>query len=260
MKTIVSVSLCLAFLFVNGFAAQAQSHVKATKTPSSVVDLSKENTYPNPQHNASELVPGSKTKALLKTAKVSIENPKLIKLLNESDIRPSKWSIGYHATIALGEWPLNYASKETAVIWEFKKINDNAADARGSQSGQKISYVQKTQAKVSGGLTAKVPHANEVTQMIMNKAMRATDMPIAFTTIVGGGTKIDRPYSVQPKQIGHLYAFVPAVSEKGTITFGEVFLILSGGQAKLVVQNRIQQGIGALMPVQERVFLRYSAQ
>ncbi|CAM3195547.1 YfkD family protein [Sporolactobacillus spathodeae] len=259
MKKILSVSICLAIFFCGSTFTDAQSTAAVpNKIPSSVVDVSKENTYPNPAHNTAELVPGSKTKALLKTAKVPIENARLIKLLNESTIHPSKWSLGYHAKIYLGEWPLNYASKETSVNWEYKKVNDNAVDARGSKTVQKLTYLQKMQVKVSGGLTAKVPRSEEVNQLIMAKMIRKTHFPIAFSTIIGSGTKIDRPYSVQPKQIGHLYGFVPAISEKGTITYGEVFLVLHGGQAKIEVKNRMQQGIGAWMPIQDRLFLRYS--
>ncbi|SFG14319.1 YfkD family protein [Sporolactobacillus nakayamae] len=258
MKKFMTLILCVTLLFSISSIAGAKSAVP-TKLPDSVIDISKENTYPNPTHDASELVPSARTKTLLKTANVPIENPVLIKLLNESAIHPSKWSIGYSARIYLGEWPLNYMSKETSVNWEFKKINDNAADARGSKSAQQIGYVQKIQAKVSGGLTSDIPKKEEASQLIMSKTTQKTHLPISFSTIIGAGTKIDRPYQVQSKQIGHLYGYVPAVNERGKITYGEVFLILKGGKARIEVRNIMQQGIGAWMPIQDHLSLRYMA-
>ncbi|WP_100489043.1 YfkD family protein [Sporolactobacillus pectinivorans] len=259
MKKILPFLCCIAALLCCFQTADAKGPLP-DKLPESVVDISKENTYPNPSHDTSELVPGGRTKSLLETANVPIENPTLIRLLNESSIHPSKWSIGYSAKIYLGEWPLNYKSKETSVNWEYKKINDNAVDARGSESGQKLVYVQKVQAKITGGLTAEVPKEDEVNQLIMAKAMQKTHLPISFSTIIGSGTRIDRPYQVQAKQIGHLYGYVPAVNEKGKITYGEVYLVLKAGNANLEVKNIMQQGIGAWMPIQDHLSLRYLAQ
>ncbi|MCO7175310.1 YfkD family protein [Sporolactobacillus kofuensis] len=256
MKKIVALVSSFILLFAFQSGVEAKSAVP-NKLPEFVVDISKENTYPNPTHDASELVPSRETKALLKTANVAIENPVLIKLLNESVIHPSKWSIGYSARIYLGEWPLNYVSKETSVNWEYKKINDNAVDARGSKNGQQLDYIQKAQAKVNGGLTSEVPKMEEASQLIMAKTLVKTHLPISFSTIIGAGTKIDRPYQVQSKQIGHLYGFVPAVNERGKITYGEVFLVLRGGKANIEAKNIMQQGIGAWMPIQDHVSLRY---
>ncbi|MFT8319066.1 MAG: YfkD family protein [Sporolactobacillus sp.] len=259
MKKLVSVSICLAFLLCDLLPAAAQSTAISAKMPASVIDISKANTYSNPSHDTSELVPGSHTKILLKTAKTPIENARLIKLLNESTIHPSKWSIGYSARIYLGAWPLNYSSQDTSVNWEYKKVNDNAMDARGIKTIQKVGYLQKSQIKILGGLTSKVPRSGEVRQLIMAKTIQKTQWPISFSTIIGTGTKIDRPFSVQPKQIGHLSGYVPAVYEKGRITYGEVFLILRGGAAELEVKNIVQQNIGAYLPIQDHLFLRYIA-
>jgi len=259
LKKIMSLLVCAALLFCISSEAAAKS-VMPNALPKSVIDISKENTYPNPTHDASELVPSQRTKALLKTANVPVENPVLIKLLNESYIHPSKWSIGYSARIYLGEWPLNYKSKETSVNWEYKRINDNAADARGSKSAQQIGYLQKIQATVKGGLTSEVPKKEEASQLILAKTMEKTHLSISFSTIVGAGTKIDRPYQVPSKQVGHLYGYVPAVNERGKITYGEVFLVLKGGKAHLDVKNVMQQGIGAWMPITDHLSLRYIAQ
>lgn len=258
MKNFLSILCCVAAVLCFSAASEAKGPLPA-KLPEYVADISKENTYPNPSHDESELVPSGHTQSLLNSSKVAIDNPTLIKLLNESSLHPSKWSIAYSARIYLGEWPLNYASKETTVNWEYKRISDNAVDARGSTEGQKLSYIQENEAKVTGGLTASVPKKEEVNQLIMAKAMKKTHLPISFSTVVGRGTKIDRPYQVDPKHIGHLYGYVPAVNEKGKITYGEVFLVLKGGKACLEVKNVIEQGIGAWMPIQDHVSLRYLA-
>ncbi|MDD9150385.1 MULTISPECIES: YfkD family protein [unclassified Sporolactobacillus] len=258
MKKFLSILCCAAAVFCFSTASAAKEPLPA-KVPDYVADISKENTYPNPSHDQSELVPSGYTKSLLQSSKVAIDNPALIKLLNESSLHPSKWSIAYSARIYLGEWPLSYTSKETTVNWEYKKISDNAADARGSTGGQKLSYTQENEAKVTGGLTANVPKKEEVSQLIMAKAMKKTRLPISFSTVVGRGTKADRPYQVDAKHIGHLYGYVPAVNEKGKITYGEVFLVLKGGKAFLEVKNVMEQGIGAWMPIQDHVSLRYLA-
>lgn len=33
-------------------------------------------------------------------------------------------------------------------------------------------------------------------------------------------------YNISPSQLGYLYAYTPAVNEKGKVTFGEVYLVL----------------------------------
>ncbi|RYM00019.1 hypothetical protein EWH99_12735 [Sporolactobacillus sp. THM7-7] len=257
MKSVLSL-YCFILIFAVSSVAAAKAP-SLDKLPGSVVNISKENTYPNPSNDTSELVPSAQTKELLRTPEVAIENPTLIKLLNESAIHPSKWSVGYRARICLGYWPLNYVSKETTVNWEYKKINDNAIDARGSETGQKLIYLQKNQARVSGGLTADVPKEHEVQKLIMAKAMKKTHLPISFSTIVGNGTKVERPYQVAPKKVGHLYGYVPAVNEKGKVAYGEVFIVMKGGRAGLEVKNIVQQGIGAWMPIQDHLSLRYIA-
>lgn len=250
---------CFLLMLTTVSPISAREPAKSAELPPSVVDISKENTYPNPSNDASQLVPGDETEALLKTAQVPIENPVLIKMLNESTLRPSKWSVGNYARIYLGNWPLAYISKESSVNWEYREVNDNAVDTRGNENGTKISYAQKSHAKVTGGLTARVPKQREVTQMIMAEAMKKTHLPIAFSTIVGGGTKVDRIYQVEPKKVAHLYGYVPAVNEKGKVVYGEVYLVMRGGQCTLDVKNRVERGIGAWLPVQDHLSLRYVA-
>ena len=41
-------------------------------------------------------------------------------------------------------------------------------------------------------------------------------------------------YNISPSQLGYLYAYTPAVNEKGKVTFGEVYLVLKGNQKDLL--------------------------
>ena len=229
----------------------------AIKKPESVVDIAQNNTYPNPNQNEPQLQPSPMTQELFKTTNVEIENPTLIRLLNESSIHTSKLSIGYKARIYLGKWPLSYHSNKTTVNWEYKKVNENRIDNRGGNVMQNLSYLQENQAKVSGGLTAHVPSEKEVKKLMMMKASEKTDFPIAFETYVGRGTKVDRIYHVEIKKVGHLSGYVPAVNEKGKVTYGEVYLNLKGGHKFIEVKNITQQGVGAWIPIQDHIALRY---
>lgn len=227
------------------------------KIPDYVLNISKENTYPNPTQNLPRLQPSEQTSELLRSVDVKIENPTLIRMLNESEIRTSKATIGYKATIFLGEWPLNYVSKETNINWEYAKVNVNKIDNRGGKSVQKLSYRQVKEEKVSGGLTTKIPNSDEVQKMMMIQAAEKTGLPLAFQTVIGKGTNLSQVYHVEPKKIGYLTAYVPAVNEKGQVTFGEVYLVLTGREMKLQVKNVTHQGVGAWIPIQDHLALKF---
>lgn len=225
--------------------------------PKSVVDISKQNTYPNPTRDEPELQPSPLAKKLLDTTEIQIENPTLIKMLNESNIHTTRLALGYHAKIFLGNWPLNYQSDKTSVNWEYKQVNDNSLDNRGGHATQNLSYIQEQQRKVEGGLTAQVPNQQEVKKLMMIEAAHKTQLPLSFSTYVGHTTKVHRIYHVEPKKIGHLYGYVPAVNEKGKVTYGEVYLVLSGNHKYIEVKNVTQQGIGAWIPIQDHISLKY---
>nr|WP_312889296.1 YfkD family protein [Desertibacillus haloalkaliphilus] len=225
--------------------------------PDSVLDITKENTYPNPTQDLPYLQPSELTTSLLETTDVTIENPDLIKMLNESSMNDSKLAVGFRASIYLGEWPLSYSSSETNVNWEYKKINTNYLDNRGGQAPKKMSYNQEKQQKVTGGLTANIPNKDQVKKMMMIKAAENTGLPLAFETIIGQGTKKGQVYNVSPKNVGYLYGYVPAANEKGKVTYGEVYLTFKGSKAQLEVKNVTQQGIGAWIPVQDRLSFQF---
>ncbi|AKM17788.1 YfkD family protein [Geobacillus stearothermophilus] len=253
-KWAVSLFASALLLYAAAFPALAASGKPA---PGAVIDISKENTYPNPTQDLPHLEPSSFTKQLLKSANVNIENPELVHLFNESSATNAPWAIGYRATIYLGQWPLNYQSLETSTNWEYQKVNTNFLDNRGGDTAQKLYYKQEMQKYVRGGLTVKVPNEDAVKRMMLNKAMEKTNLPLAFSTVVGLGTKKDQPYNVPAKKMGYLYAYAPAVNEKGKVTYGEVYIVLKGNKKKIVVKNVTTRGVGAWIPVQDRLYMSY---
>jgi hypothetical protein len=53
-------------------------------------------------------------------------------------------------------------------------------------------------------------------------AAHKTKLPLSFETMIGGGTKKDQVYNIPANRLGYLYAYAPAVNEKGKVTYGEV--------------------------------------
>lgn len=236
-----------------------QSQDDKYKVPDSVLSINKENTYPNATQDLPTLQPSELSKQLLKTSNVKIENPELIHMLNESNISNNPMAFWYRATIYLGKWALNYESMETSTNWEYQKINTNFYDNRGGTSNFQIHYVQEAQKVIRGGLTAKVPSSNDIQKMMLIRASEKSKLPLAFETVVGGGTKKDRVYNIPPQRLGYLYAYAPAVNEKGKVTYGEVYLVLKGSKREIVVKNVTSQGIGAWIPIQDHASFQFSA-
>lgn len=251
MKIRLLVSLVLLLSFSFSSSAWAEGKQQKQKIPGSVMELTKENTYPNPTQDLPFLQPSELTQTLIDTSSVPIENPDLIRILNESTISDAPLAFGYRATIFLGQWALNYESTETATNWEYQKINTNFQDNRGGKSPIQIHYKQEAQKQVKGALTAKVPEADHVKKMMLLKAMKKTNLPLSWETIVGAGTKKDQVYNIPPKKLGYLYAYAPAVNEKGKVTYGEVYLELKGNKKSIVVKNVTSQGIGGWIPLQD---------
>ncbi len=238
---------------VSAEKSPAEKKQKHIKLPSSVTQIDKENTFTNSADELPRLQPSSFTKELLKTSKVKIENPNLIRLLNESAITKSPFSFGARATIYLGEWPLHYESLETTPNWNYQKVNTNYHDNRGGTANYQIHYVQEAQKAVKGGLTAKVPHVEDVQNMILQKAKEKTKLPLSFEAVVGSGTKQPHVYNIPPKRVGYLYASVPALHEKGTLNYGEVYLVIKGSKQQIAVKNLTAQEIGAWLPLQDHL-------
>lgn len=225
--------------------------------PSSVLNISKDNTYPNEAQDLPRLQPSELAKELLKTSTIRIENPDLIRMFNETSISNAPLAVGYRAKIYLGQWPLNYESTDTTINWEYKQVNRNVYDNRGVERLYPLRYKQESQKTIEGGLTAYIKATDDVKKMILLKAMEKVQLPLSFKTTIGYGTGNGRVYNISPKQLGYLYAYTPAVNEKGKVTFGEVYLVLKGNQKRLVIKNITSQGIGASIPIQDYVSFKF---
>lgn len=259
--TVLMALLLMLSILPSVFAAKAPVNKEPVRyhIPSSVRNITKENTYPNSTQDLPLLQPSDLTRKLIGSSRVKIQNPDLIRMLNESSITSTPFAIGYRAIIYLGQWPLNYESAETSPNWEYQRINTNYFDNRGGNLPYQIHYVQESQKIVRGGLTSKIANAEEVKKMMLLKAMEKTKLPLAFETVIGGGTKNDHIYNIPPNRLGYLYAYAPAVNEKGKVTYGEVYLMLKGNRKFIVVKNVTSQGIGAWIPVQDHVSFGFAA-
>ncbi|EMA6343650.1 YfkD family protein [Bacillus cytotoxicus] len=227
------------------------------KMPSSVLNISKDNTYSNETQDLPRLQPSKLAQELLKTSSIKIENPDLIRMLNETSISNAPLAIGYKAKIYLGQWPLHYESTDTTMNWEYKQVNRNVYDNRGVEAVHPLRYKQEIQKTIEGNLTSPIKDSSDVKAMMLLKASEKVQLPLSFKTTIGYGTHHERVYKISPKQMGYLYAYVPAVNEKGKVTFGEVYLVLKGNQKRLVVKNVTSQGIGAAIPIQDYLSFKF---
>ena len=256
----IAMSICVFPLYIKGNTiTQGNKGATSFKIPSTVIHIAKENTYPNASQDLPYLQPSELTKQLIQSSSVKIENPELIRILNETTIAKAPFALGYRATIYLGHWALNYQSAETSPNWEYQKINTNFHDNRGGNLPYPMHYVQEMQKPVHGGLTAKIPASKDVQKMMLIKAAKKSNLPLSFETMIGAGTKSERFYNVQARRLGYLYAYASAVNEKGKVTYGEIYLVLKGNKKSLVVKNVTSQGIGAWIPVQDYVSFGFFA-
>ncbi|WP_028784900.1 YfkD famly protein [Thalassobacillus devorans] len=246
-------ALLLMLTAVEPMILSAEEKKEEGRLPSHVLNISKDNTYPNSTEDQVVLEPSELSKELIEESEVKITNPRLIELLNETSLKPSPLAIGYRGEVYLGKWPLNYTSKETSINWEYQHINTNELNNQASQTTEKLKYLQKEEKHVKGGLTAKIDVPDQVKRMLLLEAQNNTNLPLSFHTVVGSGTKQQNSYAVPVNKIGVLQAYAPAVNEKGTVAFGEVYIQLKGSKKELVVKNIKKQGIGAWIPIQDHV-------
>jgi hypothetical protein len=257
---LVLLLLTLTLLFpVSAFAAEKKEKSKEEfEIPSHVLNISKENTFPNSTEDQEVIEPSELAKELMDNVKVPIKNPDLIKMLNESALKPSPIAIGYRGMIYLGRWPLNYHSSETTINWEYQPINENELNNLGGDTNQTLNYVQQEQKEIKGALTNKIANPDDVKKMMLLTSKDKTKLPLSYETIIGKNTKKSNSYNVPVKKLGKLESFAPAVNEKGQVTFGEVYLELKGSKKALVIKNVTKQGIGAWIPIQDHVSFSYS--
>ncbi|WP_407270845.1 YfkD family protein [Radiobacillus sp. PE A8.2] len=259
MKQVIALVIAVLLIGMAPFAAFAkeeepkQKDGKDNEIPSHVLNISKQNTYPNSTKDEVILEPSELVEELIENADMEIENPDLIKLLNETSIKPSPIAFGYRGMIYMGHWPLNYKSNETSINWEYQEINTNQTNNIGGNTQKTMHYNQEEEKHVKGGLTTKIDKPDDIKKMMLLNAKEQTDLPLSFHTVVGKGTKLDNSYAVPTKKVGYLHSYAPAVNEKGQVTFGEVYLQLKGSKKSIVVKNVTKQGIGAWIPIQDHV-------
>ena len=223
--------------------------------PKNVMTITKENTHKNTLEDESSIEPSDLTKELLDESKIIITNQRFIKLLNETSLKPSPISIGYRGNIYLGRWALNYESEETNVNWEYQHINTNEINNIGGNREEILQYVQQGDKEVSGVLTSKISEPDDVRQMMLLSVKEKTNLPATFRTKIGNNTKGANKYKIPVEKYGYLHTYVPAVQEKGKITFGEVYVQLKGSKKSLLIKNVTKQAIGAWMPLHDHVSL-----
>lgn len=221
--------------------------------PDHVLNISKENTFPNATEDQEVVEPSHSTKALIDANEISIANPELIKMLNETSIKPSPIGIGYRGMVYLGRWALSYESEATMINWEYQLANQNELDNIGGDKNQTIYYNQAEQKDIKGALTNKISGSDDVKKIMLLHAQEKTKLPLAYETVLGKHTKKDNVYNVPIKKQGELQAYAPAVNEKGQVTFGEVYIKLKGTKKSLVIKNVTKQGIGAWIPIQDHL-------
>lgn len=237
----------------NGWSEEKKKEQSEFEVPSHVLNISKENTFPNSTEDQEVVEPSELTKNLMDEQDITIKNPDLIKMLNETTLKPSPLAIGYRGMIYLGRWPINYQSKETTVNWEYQEINKNEANNLGGEQAQELYYNQQSKKEIRGALTNKIMNPEDIKKMMLLSAKKKTNLPLSFLTVVGENTKKDNTYNIPVKKSGKLQAYAPAVNEKGQVTFGEVYLELKGSNKALLIKNVTKQGTGAWIPIQDHV-------
>lgn len=248
VKYVLLISLIWMAVPMFGLAEEKKDD---TKIPSHVLDVSKENTFPNAREDEEIVEASDLTKELIENVDIAIENPELIKILNESMIKPSPVAIGYRGMVYLGRWPLNYESLESNVNWEYQLINKNEMSNTEGNKAQEMRYYQQEQKEVKGALTGKINNPDQIKTMMLLKAIEKTKLPLSYHTVIGHNTKLSNTYSIPVQKQGVLDTYAPAVNEKGQVTFGEVYIELKGSNKQIQIKNVTKQGIGAWIPVQD---------
>lgn len=267
VRSLLYVLLALVLVIVFPFLVSAEKkdgkketkkEEQQLKLPNNVLPITKENTFPNPSDDATIVEPSELTKQLVEASAEPIENPELIKMLNESTVKTTPFTFGYEAAIFLGRWPLHYQSESSSIIWDYEHVNTNELNNRGQNEGKELTYVQQKEQTVKGALMNKIDQPEMIKKLILQKTKEKASFALDFTTKVGANTKLNNVYNVGPKKIGILQAYVPAVNEKGQVVYGDVYLKSKGSHIELLIKNVTKQGIGAWIPIQDHIALTYT--
>lgn len=245
--------VCTLIVPMNVLGKENKHNEDDYEIPDHVLNISKENTFPNATEDQAVVEPSKLTKSLIDTVDVPIENPELIKMLNETSLKPSPIGIGYRGMVYLGRWALNYESQATAINWEYQQVNMNELNNIGGTSNKTLQYNQQQQKEVKGALTNKISSPDDIKKMMLLHAQEKTKLPLAYQSVVGQRTKKDNVYNIPVEKQGTLQVYAPAVNEKGQVTFGEVYIQLKGTKKTFVIKNVTKQGIGAWIPIQDHL-------
>lgn len=250
----VLIILMLVLIILTSFALPVKAK---NQLPDHVKNISRQNTYPNADTIPERVQPSATTSVLLNTTDYTIENPNLIRLLNETTIKNSIFSFGNKASIYLGNWALSYQSKETTPHWEYVLANRNQLDNRKGIATQELVYKQNQQFTAKGGLTTPTANEEDVMSLMMVKAQEKSGFNLSYQTTIGQGTTTNTIMKVPAKKVGYLLAYIPAVHEKGTVIYGEVYLVIKGRKISLDIRNVTNSGVSAWIPIQDYLSFQY---
>lgn len=262
LRIYIVILIASALVVIFPFSSMAKEEEKEDKkeekkddfeVPSHVLSISKENTFPNSTEDEEIVEPSKSTEKLIEESDEPIENPDLIKQLNESSVKPSPIGFGYRGKVYLGRWPLHYKSLETTVNWEYQSVNTNEINNIGGDDVKKMGYTQEEKKEITGALTNKIDNPDNIRKMMLLTAKDKTELPLSYKTVIGENTKKENTYNVPVKKAGELKAYMPAVNEKGQVIFGDVYFDLKGTKKSIEIKNVTKQGIGAWIPVQDYV-------
>lgn len=252
--------LGLSIILACMFLTVPFTSVTQAKSDEELVNIAEENTFQHAELEQNEIKTSKHVKELLQESEIKIENSKLIQLLNESSWRTSPFAFGYNASISLGRWPLHYTSEDSSIYPQFQTVNINEKENNDSGKAVNIYYHQLEKKRVNGALTEKVDHADQIKEMILQKAAQQHDFPLAFQATIGKDTKLSETYPVPPSQKGILKAHIPAIKESGYLTMGEITLKMKGSETELVVKNVTEQEVGAFIPIRNQLSFTFESE
>src|SRR5690625_2647831 len=147
----VIIFITMSFLVpTESLSKNKEKEDKGFHVPKNVLPIEKENTFPNTPEDIEMVEPSETVKQLLEGLSPSIDNPDLIKLMNESTLKPSPLSFGYRAEVYLGRWPLHYESESTSLNWDYQHINLNELNNQTGTDLQELRYQQQKEVMIKG--------------------------------------------------------------------------------------------------------------
>lgn len=228
--------------------------------PSHVHSIGDINTYLNQAPSLPDLEQSELVEELIEETSVDIENRSLIEMLSKTTIKRSRFAFGYSSRVYLGQWPLSYRSDETKINWQYQKINTNQLDNKNGFGAKHMSYDQREEMHVRGGIQNQVTASDQAKEMILLAVKDQVDFPVAYQSVYGKNTQTTTAHKVEKGEVGKLESYAAAVNEKGTLTYGDVYLELSGRDYDLVINNVTEQTVTSWIPIQDHVTFSFTTE